>query len=83
MIFFGVVTGAYQTEYFAVVMRFIDPRIAASMFAILMAFTNIGQGIWMYLTGVLVDASFGRRLTIARKRPTLLLIRLCQTRFPA
>ncbi len=55
VIFFGVAYGAYQTEYFAVAMRFVDPRIAASMFAILMAFTNIGQGIGMYLTGSLAD----------------------------
>jgi len=55
VIFFGVAYGAYQTEYFAVAMRFVDPRIAASMYAILMAFTNIGQGIGMYLSGALAD----------------------------
>jgi PAT family beta-lactamase induction signal transducer AmpG len=55
VIFFGVAYGAYQTEYFAVAMRFVDPRIAASMYAILMAFTNVGQGIGMYLSGALVD----------------------------
>jgi len=55
VIFFGIAYGSYQTEYFAVAMRFIDPRIAASMFAILMAFTNIGQGIGMALSGMLVD----------------------------
>ena len=55
VVFFGVAYGAYQTEYFAVAMRFVDPRIAASMFAILMAFTNIGQGIGMYLSGALAD----------------------------
>ncbi len=36
-------------------MRFVDPRIAASMYAILMAFTNVGQGIGMYLSGALAD----------------------------
>jgi predicted MFS family arabinose efflux permease len=36
-------------------MRFVDPRIAASMYAILMAFTNVGQGIGMYLSGALSD----------------------------
>ena len=56
VIFFGVAYGAYQTEYFAVAMRLVDPRIAASMYAILMAFTNIGQGIGMYLSGALSDA---------------------------
>ena len=55
VIFFGVAYGAYQTEYFAVAMRFVDPRVAASMYAILMAFTNVGQGIGMYLSGSLVD----------------------------
>jgi PAT family beta-lactamase induction signal transducer AmpG len=55
VIFFGVAYGAYQTEYFAVAMRFVDPRIAASMYAILMAFTNVGQGIGMYLSGALAD----------------------------
>ena len=56
VIFFGVAYGAYQTEYFAVAMRLVDPRIAASMYAILMAFTNVGQGIGMYLSGALTDA---------------------------
>jgi predicted MFS family arabinose efflux permease len=55
VIFFGVAYGAYQTEYFAVAMRFVDPRSAASMYAILMAFTNVGQGIGMYLSGALAD----------------------------
>jgi len=55
VIFFGVAYGAYQTEYFAVAMRYVDPRIAASMFSILMAFTNVGQGIGMALSGMLVD----------------------------
>jgi PAT family beta-lactamase induction signal transducer AmpG len=55
VVFFGVAYGAYQTQYFTVAMRFVDPRIAASMFAILMAFTNIGQGIGMYLSGTLTD----------------------------
>ena len=55
VIFFGVAYGAYQTQYFAAAMRFVDPRIAASMYAILMAFTNIGQGIGMYLSGALAD----------------------------
>jgi len=55
VIFFGVAYGSYQTEYFAVAMRFVDSRIAASMYAILMAFTNVGQGIGMFLSGSLVD----------------------------
>jgi len=55
VVFFGVAYGVYQTEYFAVAMRFVDPRIAASMYAILMAFTNVGQGIGMFLSGMLAD----------------------------
>ncbi len=55
VVVFGIAYGVYQTQYFAVAMRFVDPRIAASMFAILMAFTNIGQGIGMYLSGTLAD----------------------------
>lgn len=55
VVFFGVAYGTYQTEYFAVAMRFVDPRIAASMYAILMAFTNVGQGIGMGLSGALAD----------------------------
>ena len=55
VILFGVAYGTYQTQYFASAMRFVDPRIAASMYAILMAFTNIGQGIGMYLSGALAD----------------------------
>jgi len=55
VVFFGIAYGSYQTQYFAAAMRFIDPRIAASMYAILMAFTNIGQGIGMYMSGALAD----------------------------
>lgn len=66
VIFFGIAYGSYQTEYFAVAMRFVDPRIAASMYAILMAFTNIGQGIGMYLSGSLVD--------IVNYQPTFLIL---------
>jgi hypothetical protein len=55
VVFFGGGYGAYQTPYFAAAMRFVDPRIAASMYAILMAFANIAQGIRMYFSGALVD----------------------------
>jgi PAT family beta-lactamase induction signal transducer AmpG len=65
IIFFGIAYGNYQTQYFAAAMRFVDPRIAASMYAILMAFTNIGQGIGMYLSGSLADkTSFSTTLVI-------------------
>ncbi len=59
---FGLAYGSYQTVYFALAMHYTDARIAASMFSILMAVTNIGQGIGMALSGMLVD-SIDYRLT--------------------
>lgn len=59
---FGICYGTYQTVYFALAMEYTDPRIAATMFSILMAVTNIGQGIGLGLTGFFVD-SFGFKLT--------------------
>ena len=53
---FGLAYGCYQTVYFALAMHYTDARIAASMFSILMAVTNIGQGIGMALSGMLVDS---------------------------
>jgi predicted MFS family arabinose efflux permease len=55
VVLFGIAYGSAQTITFALCMRFIDPRIAASMFAILMAFTNIGQGIGLGIGGALSD----------------------------
>jgi MFS transporter, PAT family, beta-lactamase induction signal transducer AmpG len=75
VIFFGIAYGAYQTEYFAVAMRFVDPRIAASMYAILMAFSNVGQGIGMYLSGALADMTgFSRTFLILLGINLLLLL---------
>lgn len=59
---FGVCYGTYQTVYFALAMEYTDPRIAATMFSILMAVTNIGQGIGLGLTGFFAD-NFGFKLT--------------------
>jgi predicted MFS family arabinose efflux permease len=59
---FGLAYGTQQTVYFALAMKYTVPSIAASMFAILMAVTNIGQGAGMALSGMLVDAS-GFRIT--------------------
>lgn len=56
VILYGVAYGAAQTVTFALCMRITDQRIAASMFAILMAFTNVGQGIGLGLSGALADA---------------------------
>lgn len=55
---FGIGFGYYETIFFALSMQFTDSRIAASMFAILMAIANIGTGISLGLTGVIAD-SFG------------------------
>lgn len=53
---FGLAFGYYETVYFAISMNKSDPRIAASMFSILMAIANIGTGIGLTLSGSLVDA---------------------------
>ena len=59
---FGFAFGFYETVYFATSMDRTDPRIAASMFSILMAIANIGTGIGLAITGLLVD-SLGYPLT--------------------
>ena len=53
---FGLAFGYYETVYFATSMAFTEPRIAASMFAILMAVANIGTGVGFAISGSLVDA---------------------------
>ncbi|NSW51488.1 MAG: MFS transporter [Anaerolineae bacterium] len=53
---FGIAFGYYETLFFALAMRETDPRIAASMYAILMAVANIGTGIGLGLTGFLSEA---------------------------
>ena len=52
---FGLAYGTYQTVYFALAMEHTDPRIAASMFSILMAVTNVAQGVGMGVSGALAD----------------------------
>jgi len=59
---FGLAFGYYETVYFAMSMRSTDPRIAASMFAILMAIANVGTGVGLGLSGVAVD-TIGYRYT--------------------
>jgi PAT family beta-lactamase induction signal transducer AmpG len=54
---FGLAYGTQQTVYFALAMKYTVPSIAASMFAILMAVTNVGQGAGMAVSGMLVDAT--------------------------
>jgi predicted MFS family arabinose efflux permease len=59
---FGLAYGIQQTVYFALAMEYTDTRIAASMFAILMAFTNVGQGVGLAASGFLAG-SVGYRWT--------------------
>jgi PAT family beta-lactamase induction signal transducer AmpG len=59
---FGMAYGVYQTVYFALAMNYTDQRIAATMFSILMAATNIAQGAGMSLSGILADG-IGFRFT--------------------
>lgn len=56
VVVFGLSYGYYETVYFALSMQRSDPRIAASMFSILMAVANIGTGIGMALSGAMVDS---------------------------
>jgi len=53
---FGFAFGYYETVYFALGMDFSDPRIAAFMFAFIMAVGNIGIAVGQPLAGSLVDA---------------------------
>lgn len=55
VLLFGFAFGYYETVYMAAGMDLADPRIAASMFAIIMAAGNIGIGLGAPLAGVLVD----------------------------
>ena len=52
---FGLAYGYFETVYFATSMSKTDMRIAASMFAILMAVANIGSGIGLAGGGFLSD----------------------------
>ncbi len=59
---FGLAYGTQQTIFFALAMKYTDARIAASMFSILMAATNVAQGAGMAISGILTD-SVGFRIT--------------------
>lgn len=52
----GLSFGVQQAIIFALSMNASDPRIAASMYSILMAITNVAQGIGMFITGTLSDS---------------------------
>jgi len=53
---FGFAFGYYETVYMTMGMDFADPRIAAFMFAVIMAVSNVGIGLGQPLSGTLVDA---------------------------
>ncbi len=56
-VFFGVAYGLTQAVYFALAMKYTEPAIAASMFAILMSVTNIGQGIGLGVGGAVAKSA--------------------------
>jgi PAT family beta-lactamase induction signal transducer AmpG len=56
-IIFGATYGTSQAVYFALAMKYTEPSIAASMYAILMAVTNVGQGIGLALSGFLAKSA--------------------------
>lgn len=56
-VFFGLAYGLTQAVYFALAMKYTDPSIAASMYSILMAVTNIGQGIGLGVGGAIAKAA--------------------------
>ena len=55
-VFFGLAYGLTQAVYFALAMKYTEPSIAASMYSILMAVTNIGQGIGLGVAGGLAKS---------------------------
>ena len=59
---FGLAFGYYETIFFAISMNLCEPKIAASMFALLMAVANIGTAVGLSLSGALADG-IGFRLT--------------------
>ena len=54
--FFGIAYGLTLSIYYALAMKYTKPAIAASMFAILMSVTNIGQAIGFSAGGALAKA---------------------------
>ena len=54
VLLFGYGYGSYQTIYFAMSMNNVVPNVAATMYAIFMAVSNIGQGVGMAVIGAMV-----------------------------
>lgn len=57
VVLFGFSYGTFQSVYFALAMNYTDQRIAASMYSIFMAVTNVGQGVGFAVAGGLADFS--------------------------
>jgi PAT family beta-lactamase induction signal transducer AmpG len=71
--FFGIAYGLSQAIYFALAMKYTQPAIAASMYSILMAVTNIGQGIGLGVGGGLAN-SIGYPITFLVFGALMLLV---------
>ncbi len=56
-VFFGISYGLTQSVYFALAMKYTVPSIAASMFSIMMAVTNVGQGIGLGAGGAVANSA--------------------------
>lgn len=56
-VLFGISYGLTQSVYFALAMKYTVPSIAASMFSIMMAVTNVGQGIGLGAGGALANSA--------------------------
>jgi MFS transporter, PAT family, beta-lactamase induction signal transducer AmpG len=83
VIAFGFAFGFYEAVYFASAMRFSDPRIAASMFAILMAVANLGTGVGLAVSGSLADAVGYETTFLILAALNLLALPLLNAVFPA
>jgi MFS transporter, PAT family, beta-lactamase induction signal transducer AmpG len=78
---FGVAFGYYETTFFSLGMDFADPRIAAFMFSVAMAFGNVGIAGGSAISGVLVDKAGFRVLFIVYAAVNLLIVPLAFAMF--
>lgn len=78
---FGLAYGTQQTIFFALAMKHTVPHIAASMYAILMAVTNVAQGAGMAVSGILADSAGFRITFVILGLLNLLILPLLSTIF--
>jgi len=76
VLIFGMAFGYYETVYQAAGMDVCDPRIAATMFAIIMAVGNIGIGAGQAVSGVLIDKAGFQALFVILSVANLLTLPL-------